>query len=333
MKIDCHVHLIGVSERSGCYVSPRMKKSPSFVYLKRKFGLHKISSPETQEQVYLDRLVSYVEGSELDRAVLLALDAVHDGGGQADWGRTQTYVSNDYVHSACKRYPEHFLFGASVHPQRKDALAELERVRENGAVLVKLLPNSQGFDPADEKLVPYWRKMSDLGLVLLIHAGFEHTITPIDQSLGNPDLLKPVLDTGLTVVVAHGGTAGMMHLRETFGSFLALCKAYPNCFGDNSALTNLWRSKYLRDLLDPGRIMRKYGVELENPLERFIHGSDFPIPITPWVFVDQLSATDRRKLRPISSPLQKDIALKRALGVPDECLTRGNDLFSVVHAG
>lgn len=322
MKIDCHVHLVGSSESSGCYFSPRMRRSPSFLYLRRKFGLQKEKTPEAAERKYLHTLRSYVERSELDRAVLLAFDAVYGRDGNLDWGRTHTFVPNDYVYRACSENPSHFLLGASVHPYRKDALEELERVRENGAELVKLLPNCHGFDPGDRNLDPYWKKMSDLGLTLLVHGGFEHTIPPIDQALGDPGRLRGALDIGVTVVVAHAGSAGMMHFKETFGTFLRLYSTYANCFGDNSALTNFWRAKYLKQLLSPERIYRTYGIQFDNAMEKFIHGSDFPIPITPFAFGAQLTGSDRKKVRKITNPLQQDIELKRALGVPEACLSR-----------
>ncbi len=329
MKIDCHVHLVGESPESGCYLSPRMQRSLAYRFLRWKFGLLRIKDPARREQAYLEKLTTWVEQSELDRVVLLAFDQVYSASGDPDRLRTHTYISNNFVRGICERRPDLFLFGASIHPYRTDAVDALERAAEQGAVLVKLLPNSQGFDPADPQILPYFRKAGELKLPLLIHGGYEHTIPAIDQSFGDPLRLRAALDEGAIVIVAHAGTAGLMHRKETMGAFLHLASEYSNCYGDSSALTNLWRAKYLKQLLDPTRLERKYGVRLEDPMSRLIHGSDFPIPITPRAFQRQIGAKARRRLRAIDNPFQLDIEIKRVLGVPDACLTRAYDELKI----
>jgi predicted TIM-barrel fold metal-dependent hydrolase len=63
-------------------------------------------------------------------------------------GKTRFSVSNDEVLAWCRKSPGTFLFGASVHPHRHDALEALEWCAQQGAVLIKWLPNYQGIDPA-----------------------------------------------------------------------------------------------------------------------------------------------------------------------------------------
>ncbi len=325
MKIDCHVHLVGTSEKHGSYVAPRLLRSVAFRYLTWRHGLAGIDDPLERERLYLVRLANLVEASELDRAVLLAFDGVYTATGQLDKPRTGLMIANDSVAHACRKHPNQFLMGASVNPTRADAIDELERVARLGAVLVKLLPNSHGFDPANKRFRPYFRKLAELNLPALIHCGYEHTLPVIDQALGDPDRLRPVLEAGTTVIVAHVGSAGLFHLRETFGRFLQLLNRYPNCYGDISALTNLWRAKYLKQLLNPNTLQRKYGIDLPDVMSRMVHGSDFPIPITPLAFVERTSWRQRRSLNCGRNPLQCDIDLKRLLGVPDHCLTRAHD--------
>ncbi|MCP4677424.1 MAG: amidohydrolase family protein [Deltaproteobacteria bacterium] len=329
MKIDCHAHLIGASTESGAYLSSRMRRSFSYHFILWKFGLRRVKDPARRERIYIEKIARWTRESELDRAVLLAFDEVYRKDGTVDRSITHTYVPNDFVSRVCLEHPELFFFGASVHPYRKDALEELERVSALGAVLVKLLPNSQGFAPDDRRLTQYYRKAAELNLPLLIHAGYEHTIPVIDQSFGFPERLRTALDEGATVIVAHAGTAGLAHPRETMGAFLGLLAEYPNCFGDISALTNLWRSKYLKLLLDPERLYRKYKVELEDPMSRMIHGSDFPIPVTPMAFQTRLAAADRHLVRKTKNPLQQDILIKRLLGVPEACLVRAHDELGI----
>jgi len=286
-------------------------------------------TPEQQEIFYVNKLADLVAASELDRVVLLALDRVYRKDGSIDVKRTRFHVPNRFVFDHCRRHPDRFLLGASVHPYRNDALESLERQKERGAVLIKLLPNSQGFNPADPDLVPYYRMLAELRLPLLVHCGYEHAIAPIDQFLGNPALLRRALDEGTIVIVAHAGAAGRFHRKETFGSFLKLLVEYPNCYGDTSALANIWRTRYLKELLRPETLETRYGVRIEHPFDRFIHGSDFPSPVTPIAFGIDIARKVRSSPGSRHNVLQLDIAIKRAVGVPEACLTRGAELLGV----
>jgi predicted TIM-barrel fold metal-dependent hydrolase len=329
MKIDCHVHLICLSEPSGGYMRFGWVRNFMKPFFARRLGIQSAKTPEDRDLLYAAVTASMVKESELDRAVVLAFDEVFQKNGERDERRSFYYVPNEYCKTVCDRHPAEFLFGASVHPYRRDALDRLEKVRKEGAVLVKLLPNSHGFDPGDKDLIPYYRKLKDLNLPLLAHAGFEHTIPISDQSFGNPERLRLPLEEGVTVIVAHAGSAGRLHFKETFGTFLKLQKEYPNCFGDTSALCNFWRAKYLKQLLDSKMLEQKYEVEMERPFDKLIHGSDFPIPITPGSFGNKHAKAARLQGPAAPNPLALDVALKREVGVPDECLTRAHDVLGI----
>jgi hypothetical protein len=333
VKIDCHVHMLPFGGRFGGAVTPRGYRAIGAWFLERRLGLASAASPEEKERLYLDRLAEAVRGSELDRAVLLALDAAHDPDGAIRLDRTTLWAPDECVARSCAAHPDAFLFGASVHPYRRDALDALDRAAAGGAVLVKLLPNSQGFDPADPRLRPYFRRLAALGLPLLVHCGFEHTLPAIDQAWGDPARLEPALDEGVTAIVAHAGGAGRFHARETFGDFLRLVARHPRCYGDTSALANWWRSKYLFALLDPPLLERRYGVRLDDPWSRFVHGSDYPVPVTGFAFVGRTDLAGRRAAAATSSPLQEDVALKRLAGVPDAVLGRAAELFGLAEQG
>lgn len=294
-----------------------------------RLGLGCAETDEDRELLYAAVTASMVAKSELDRAVVLAFDEVYQKNGSLNKKLSYMYVPNHYAYNVCGRHPKEFLFGASVHPYRPDALEQLEMVKENGAVLVKLLPNSHGFDPGDKDLVPYYQTLVRLKLPLLLHTGYEHTIPVLKQSFGDPQRYRLLLDEGVTLIAAHAGSAGRFHLKETFGSFLKLTASYGNCFGDTSALANYWRTKYLKELLNPELLKKKYNVELERPFDKLIHGSDFPIPVTPFFVGRKEAKAAKEAVRNNPNPLALDIAIKRAIGVPDSCLTRAYELLKI----
>jgi uncharacterized protein len=329
MKIDCHVHLFCLSEKSGGYTRLGITGRAIRPIAARKFRINEARGDEAEEALYVQRLAEQVADSELDRAVLLSFDQVYRPDGSLDERASRYYVPNDYAFNAAGTYPDQFLFGASVHPYRKDALEALAKVAAQGAVLIKLLPNTHNFDPADARLRPYYNTLAELKLPLLLHGGYEHTIPVKNQRFGNPDRFRPALDAGVTLIVAHAGTAGRFHPRETFGVFLKLLETYPNCFGDTAALANYWRSQYVRQLKNPSILEKKYRVRLENPFERLIHGSDFPIPISPFAFGPSISRRFRQERKNRYNYLQSDIVLKRIIGLPESCLDGAYRLLDI----
>jgi predicted TIM-barrel fold metal-dependent hydrolase len=140
----------------------------------------------------------------LDAAVVLAFDAVHDEDGRLDEANTHLYVTNDYVADLVPNHAK-FLFGASIHPYRKDALAELERCVQRGAVLLKWLPIVQNFDPADKRCFPIFEALAHYQLPLLSHTGGEVALPNLRYAAADPLLLVPALTRGVTVIAAHYG--------------------------------------------------------------------------------------------------------------------------------
>lgn len=95
----------------------------------------------------------------------------------------------------------------SVHPDAPDALEELERIHAAGLKGVKFHPEYQGFYADDEKMRPIYRKISQLGLITLFHAGDDYGFPPPYH--GMPDHIKRALGWfDSPVVAAHWGGLG-----------------------------------------------------------------------------------------------------------------------------
>jgi len=193
--------------------------------------------------------------------------------------------------------------------------------------MVKWLPNAMGIDPSDELCDPFYRKMKELGLVLLSHGGEEKAVeAEEDQRLGNPLLLRRALDHGVKVIVAHCAGLGENEdlddnertRRPNFDLFLRLMgeKRYEGLlFADISAMTQYNRA---------GRPLRTV-IERAGLHERLVNGSDYPLPainilirtgaLRKQGYIDN---DERVWLNEIYdyNPLLFDFVLKRAIKLP-----------------
>lgn len=116
----------------------------------------------------------------------------------------QTKV-NDFAISLNKD-PALFAFG-SVHPEAPNALEELERIHAAGLKGVKFHPEYQSFYADDEKMKPIYRKISQLGLITLFHAGQDIGFLPPYHAMPE-HLLGALKWLDAPVVAAHWGGMG-----------------------------------------------------------------------------------------------------------------------------
>lgn len=219
MIVDCHVHISACTPGHGS-ISLQLQNSLAFRFMRWRLKL-KGYDANTEAQLR-ERLLDVIQGTpKLDAAVVLAFDAVHDGEGRLDEANTHLYVTNDYVMELARQHPN-ILFGASVHPYRKDAVAEIERCVSGGAVLLKWLPITQNFDPSDERCFPVYEALAHHKLPLLSHTGGERSLPTLNASVADPMLLVPALKRGVTVIAAHCGTKSSPQETDYVPQFMRL---------------------------------------------------------------------------------------------------------------
>lgn len=109
---------------------------------------------------------------------------------------------NDFA-MALNREPELVAFG-SVHPEAPDALEELERLKAAGIKGIKFHPEYQGFYADDEKMKPIYRKITQLGLITVFHAGQDIGFLPPYHAMPE-HLLGALKWLEGPVVAAHWG--------------------------------------------------------------------------------------------------------------------------------
>ena len=114
----------------------------------------------------------------------------------------QQHKVNDYA-MEMNRDDQIVSFG-SVHPDAPDALEELERIKAAGLKGVKLHPEYQQFYADDERMKPIYRKISELGLITLFHAGGDYGFAPPYHCMPE-HLLRTLRWFDTPVVAAHWG--------------------------------------------------------------------------------------------------------------------------------
>ncbi|GBL43998.1 hypothetical protein EMGBD4_14970 [Verrucomicrobiota bacterium] len=132
------IWLVNGLNGSGCWlrVEGLWLKGLSEV-MRRAVGMPLPLTHRDFDEKYVEALTALIRGSYVDKALLLAQDEVYDDAGtKLAFG--SFHVPNDYLFKVCAAHPE-FVPAVSIHPGRKDALAELERCLAGGARALKLL--------------------------------------------------------------------------------------------------------------------------------------------------------------------------------------------------
>lgn len=310
--LDMHCHMAGIGAGdSGAWISEDLRNSWKFPLYLRIFETNLQEITQKGDQVLAEILVRRIRESEyVDDAVILAMDAPYDDDGNLDQGVGEVCMPNRFVGEVVKEFPE-LHFGASVHPSRRDALEELRWSKDNGAVLLKWLPNIQNIDPSNERYIPYYNLLVELDLPLLTHVGGEDSFSRANDRLGDPRLLKLPLECGVRVIAAHVASSGESEGQDNVERLLEMMPHYPNLVADISTLTQMNRRKHLSKVLNDPRLRG-----------RLMYGTDHPLTNTPMVtplqFPLNLSLGQLWELWRTRNPWDRDVKLKAALGTPPE---------------
>jgi predicted TIM-barrel fold metal-dependent hydrolase len=303
--IDCHVHLAAFPDGdNGCYISPKMLKSPLFRFLLWKHQLSP-SNPREANRKYLDDLLTELRASRhVQKAVILGMDGGYDQNGRLNREQTDFLISNDYVLKTAQAHPEELLAGVSINPQRRDTIDEVHRCADAGAVLVKVLPNAKQFDPANPQYKPFYRALAERKLPFLSHVGYEFSLIGKDQSVGDPERLKVALDEGATVIAAHACSYGLILYEKFLPTLRDLVKRYPHFYADISALTLPNRLRMLLHL-------RQY----PEVHERLLFGTDYPLSVFHVAAWGRVAIGTLRNMIRTKNRFDRQVIVCRGLGL------------------
>ncbi len=225
---------------------------PHVVAAARKFG-HAI------ELKTLNQTLEEYSSCGIEKLVLFAWDA--------ETTSHRPRVTNEFVAEASENYPDRIIGFASVDPNKKSAVKELEyAINELKLCGLKLHPQVQAFEPNDRAYYPIYSKCVELGVPITFHTGSTYWGAGMQGGGGvklrfsNPMLLDDVAADfpELKLIMAHPGWPWQ-------DEQLAIATHKDNVYIDLSG----WSPKYFQPLLVT------YMTKLIP--NKFLFGTDYPM--------------------------------------------------------
>lgn len=192
-------------------------------------------------------LISALDKNGIDKAVVLPIATKP----------TQHEVVNSWAKSI---ESDRLIPFGSVHPFGDDAIEYLDKIKESGLKGIKLHPDYQGFEFDDKRVYPLYKKCAQLGLVVVIHAGFD-PVSP-KKVHATPKMIANVMESipNLTLVAAH---LGGMNLWESV--YTELAGRFENLYLDTAFVSSFIEPELFE------KIIKTHGAQ------RILLASD-----TPW---------------------------------------------------
>ena len=120
--------------------------------------------------------------------------------------------------------------------------------------------------------------------------------------------------------MAHIGVRGHNEGETYFDAAIEMLSRYDNSYADISSLTQINKLGFL------GRALEATGIE-----EKLLYGSDWPLQLTvivsPFYQIGRISLNNMITTQRIDNVWDRDVQLKRHLGVPETVFRRANNVL------
>jgi predicted TIM-barrel fold metal-dependent hydrolase len=268
MIIDSHVHI---------WLRDHLPDSMVRAYLEPLMALKDILDLKIDAEnvwpeygVNVDRLLEMMAAGPVDMSVALPIDY-----NLIEAARIGIEEYNDWAFSTTAPYSDKIVPFVGVDPQRGQTAIDLvdRCVKKYNALGVKVYP-ATGWYPNEDRIDAFWKAVNEHDLAVVTHAGAAWG--PLDDKYTRPSFYDRVLDRypDIKVVIAH---LGGKYREETF----ELCRKYPNCYTDISALQGWLPS-------DPATCLSRLKEVAEKVPDRASFGTDWPLfdlscPSSAWL--------------------------------------------------
>ncbi len=318
--LDIHTHLLNPAVKF-----ERLFDRLAVRFFARRLGIEPARLRADPYGAYVQAMADALRASrQVDRACLFPVDARFDTCGRQTHRDPTVCAFTEDVLAVAARHPDCFIPFLSVNPQRPGALELLEQYAQLGCRGAKFLQNYWRLDLNQEKFVPYYEKLRDLGLPLVIHLGSEFAIDSSARYEGN-DMLRLPLACGVTVIAAHMSLGRIEHrllpwrnlsrdprfFDRDYFRLLEMLERHPNLYADTASILVPLRARALPHLARQHQVHHK-----------ILFGSDYPVPFTIGFNTHGLPREKVRRIAAIENPFDRYVALML------EYFPAGNPVYS-----
>jgi len=299
--VDIHMHLLSSDVKLD-----RLYDKLAVRLFASKLGADAKALLSNPYEAYCDTVIERIRESEhLEKAVIFGVDARVDESGNELHRDTTVCASNEDVLNLYRRAPDVIIPFISVNPLRPDAIDLVERYAELGFKGVKFLQNYWNVDTGGKRFKPFFKKLYELKLPLIVHIGSESSVES-HKACESIEMLEGPLDEGVTTIAAHMAleyspksilkdlSKNPANFNSGYHKLLEMLKSCENLYADVSAILTPVRAKALPHLSRQKEIH-----------EKLLFGTDFPVPFTTVFNSHDLPLKKRMELNRIKNPFDR----------------------------
>lgn len=301
--IDIHTHLLNPKVRFD-----RLFDRIAVRLFARSLGTDPALLKATPYDTYVNSMARTIrESHAVEKVCLFGIDArLDEQGREIDRDRTVCAMNEDVV-AVATRYPDQFIPFFSINPRRPNALELIEEQIEKGCRGAKFLQNYWGVDLNNERFIPYYEKLKQKNIPLIIHIGSEYSIHSFAR-FERIEMLDLPLATGVTVIAAHMGLGRInhklrfwlnlskdpRHFDEDYFRLLEMLRQHENLYADISAILAPLRARALRHLS-----------EQQDVHGKILFGTDYPVPFPIRFNSYDLPSATRKRIGLVENPFDR----------------------------
>jgi predicted TIM-barrel fold metal-dependent hydrolase len=300
--VDFHTHLLSRDVKFN-----RIYDKVALKIFGKKFGIDLDTVFSDPYNSYTKALLSSVRNSDhVSKIVLFGVDSRISAKGDIVLHDDITVCArNEDVYKLYKENKDVIIPFFSVNPNRSNALQLIDGFVDIGFKGSKFLQNYWNVDTRNKQYEPYFRKLAEYNIPLIIHAGSESSIHSY-KDCESLEMVKRPLDCGVTVVAAHMALSyeplkifkalskDPKNFNEDYFKLLQLLKEYPNLYADISSILTPVRAKVLRHLSEQTDIH-----------DKLLFGTDFPVPFSAMFTTHDLSIMKRWEISKDMNPFNR----------------------------
>ncbi len=302
--VDIHTHLLSSDVKFN-----RIYDKIALKIFGKKMGIDFSELKQDPYLGYTKALIRNIKKSKkIKKVVLFGVDAKFNLEGKETDKDITVCAKNEDVLELYSANKDIIIPFFSINPNRADALDLIDKYVALGFRGAKFLQNYWQIDLNDKRYIPYFKKLAEHNLPLIIHTGSENSIES-KKEYESITMLEAPLREGVVVIAAHMGLE--YSLKRVFKSFskdaknfnkeyfllLDMLKKEKNLYADISAILTPFRAKVLRDLSKRAEIH-----------DKLLFGTDFPVPISVIFSSYDLPLKVRLLLNKIKNPFDRYVS-------------------------